>query len=510
MLSKKTRFNALRLIRSAGFQPAFRNKNVHIIVYVLDALRADHLGCYGYPRPTSPHIDRIAGDGVRFTNCFSATTWTRPVAASLLTGVYPAVHGTRTRADRFSADLVRLPEVLQAAGYKTAGFSTMGNIAGEIGFAHGFDHYMELFREPSILARRQRLDAVAAALMHTLDDNEVALPLAEDINEFLLPWLQQNRTANTFSLAWSIQPHVPYDPPPGFRRFAPPRPSRSNEGQQDDIRSAGEQDRQRLMDLYDDEIAYNDHCLGELTAGLQALGIYEDVWLILVGDHGEAFYEHGVYAHGHAPFEEVVHVPLIMKLPGQRHAGIVVEGLTELIDILPTLVHGVGLTLDSVAPGHLVQGRDLMPLIRGEKRQVRSYVFSDTQALELHNRYLSVRDDRWKYIRVLTPRRDGRTLLNTWRHVRERRLIGNILRHPRHFWRNYFRRTRDYLFDLQADPHEQDNLAGRRPAQVEAMRQVLDNWLVTNETLAGQVRHRSIGFEESQALRQHLEKLGYL
>ena len=156
---------------------------MHIIIYVLDALRADHLSCYGYHRNTTPNIDALVERGVLFENCFTATTWTRPVAASILAGVYPEVHKTRTRYDTFSTRLNTIAEVLTKGGYKCAGFSTMGNIASEIGFSRGFEQYFDLFRDPDILAKRKGLDPVDEGLLHTTDQ-KMALPIAEDINGF--------------------------------------------------------------------------------------------------------------------------------------------------------------------------------------------------------------------------------------------------------------------------------------------------------------------------------------
>ncbi len=482
---------------------------MHVIIYALDALRADHLGCYGYERPTSPVIDALARDGIVFENCFTATTWTRPVAASLLTGVYPGVHRTRSRGEMFSADIPRLPELLQkAANFKTAAFITMGNIAGEIGFNRGFDQYHDLFRDPAILLKRRRLDAVAAAMLHARDE-EMALPRAEDINAPLFDWLEAHPQANTFSFIWSIEPHVPYDPPPGYRRFASPERLRPNEGEQDDIRTAGAADRQRLMDLYDDEIAYNDACIGRIVDYLKTHALYDETLFIILGDHGEAFYEHDVYSHGHAPFDEVIHVPLILKLPGQAHAGARVAALAELIDVMPTVLAGVGHAPATLTPAPFCQGHNLLPLVEGQTA-VREFVFSDTQALEVHNRYLSIRDTRWKYIQLQRPPRDRGTLLTTARHVVERRLLWKILRSPRHFWRNYFRAANEYLFDLSRDPQEQNNLIAANPAQADVLRQRLAEWVARNELLASNLGAAPQDMAENALLAQHLERLGYL
>jgi arylsulfatase A-like enzyme len=480
---------------------------MHVILYVLDALRSDHLSCYGYERETSPHIDALAYDGVVFENCFTSTTWTRPVAASILTGTYPGVHLVRSRYEMFSTNLPRLPQLLKASGFRTAAFSTMGNIASEIGFDEGFDQYFDLFRDPAILAKRRRLDSAKEGLMHA-PDQEIALPRAEDIHDYLFPWLEEHQATNTFSFVWSIETHVPYQAPDGFRRFSGPSLPRPNEGEREDIRSAGAADRQRIMNLYDNEICYNDYCIGQIVGHLKKLGIYDDTLIVVVADHGDAFYEHGTYAHGHAPYEELVRVPLVIKLPGWQYTGRRVKGLVELIDIFPTVVAVTGLP-PGTAGSDFVQGHSLLPLIDDTRSQVRDYVFSDTQSLEIGSRYLSVRDRCWKYIQVQRPQRDKRTLISTIRHVIDRRMLLDVLFNPRHFLRRYFSRLNEYLFDLQTDPDEQHNLAVEHPDIACHFRQVLTGWQQQNDELAQQVGSLSYSYEEGESLRRHLEELGY-
>ncbi len=480
---------------------------MHIILYVLDALRPDHMGCYGYERDITPHIDQLARAGVLFENCFTSTTWTRPVAASLLTGVYPMVHLVRSRDNMFSTGLTRLPELLQAAGYKTAAFSTMGNIAGEIGFHRGFDRYYDLFREPEIIAKRQKLNAAKEGLLHTAED-EIALPRAEDINDYFLAWLRENQDENTFSFIWSIETHEPYGAPPPFRRYAGPE-TKPGEGESDDIRSAGKADRNRLLNLYDDGILYNDHCIGLLASQLERWGMADDTFWIILGDHGEAFYEHGFYTHGHPPYDELIHVPLIMKFPGGTFAGRRETALVELIDLFPTVTAVAG------APPHpekqqFIQGHNLLSLLNKECRQIRTYTFSDTQSLSIHNHYLSVRSQKWKYIQIRRPQRDSRTLLKTAQHIWARRLLIDILRRPRHFFRSYFRHESELLFDLQNDPAEQHNCITAHPDIAHHFRQILAEWVQQNEALAQQLDHQVLTYRESELLQKHLEKLGYL
>ncbi len=480
---------------------------MHIILYVLDALRADHVGCYGYEREITPNIDKLAREGVIFENCFTSTTWTRPVAASLLTGAYPAVHKARSRDNMFSVNLKRLPEMLQEAGFKTAAFNTMGNIAGEIGFSRGFDHYFDLFREPALIAKRQKLNAAKEGLLHTAEI-EIALPLAEDINDYLLPWLAERQEQNTFSFVWSIETHEPYDAPEPFRRYAGAL-RKPGEGESDDIRSAGQADRERLLNLYDDGILYNDHCIGQMVAQIKQLGIYEDTLFIILGDHGEAFYEHGFYTHGHPPYDELIHVPLIMKFPHGAFVGQREAGLVELIDVVPT-VTAIASTPQNPETNRFIQGKNLLPLLKNECKQVRIHTFSDTQSLSIHNQYLSVRSQEWKYIQIRQPTRNRQTLLKTVQHILARGLLWDILRRPRHFWHSYFRNSNEYLFDLQNDPAEQHNCITERPEITQQLRQVLEQWLEQNEHLSQQLNDEPLTYHESEALQKHLEKLGYL
>jgi arylsulfatase A-like enzyme len=480
---------------------------MHVILYILDALRADHLGCYGYERNISHNIDGIAKQGVTFENCFTSSTWTRPVAASILTGTYPDVHLTRTRYEKFSTSLRRLPEILQQANFKTAAFVAMGNIAGDIGFNKGFIRYHDLFRDEEILQKRRNISM--GAILFDSEDGEIALPLAEDINAYLFDWLGENRDENTFNFIWSIEPHEPYRPPKRFRQFSRTSIYGKNDGDTSDIRSSGRSDRQRLINLYDDEISYNDHCIGEIIAFLMRNNIYDDTMLIIAGDHGEAFYEHGVYSHGHAPYEYIIHVPLIMKFPYGKYGGSRVSPLTELIDIYPTLTSFIGIDHDDKGDD-FVQGKNLIPLLEGDCTKVRDYCFSDTRTLQIHNRYLSVRDQRWKYIRVQRPPRNRSTIIATLKHIIERNLIRDILHGPRHFMVNYFGKSNELLFDLIADPGEQINLINKYPELLSKYRRVLDDRMKHNMELAQMVGDNSLTYEEGEILKDHLAKLGYL
>jgi arylsulfatase A-like enzyme len=386
----------------------------------------------------------------------------------------------------------------------------MGNVAGSMGFDRGFDAYYDIFLDPDVLSRRHRLDAAQEGVGDFVQ-GEVALPRAEDINDRLFSWLAENRSLDTFSFVWSIETHDPYSAPEPFRLFARPadgRPLRSA-GQRSDLRSAGPADRQRLIDRYDEEIAYSDHCIGRIVRHLRSQSLYDDTLFIVTADHGEAFHEHGTYGHGHAPYDEVIRVPLIIRFPEGVYAGRREGSLVELIDILPTLLD-VAAPLAGTTSARFVQGQTVIPLLAGRTARTHNLVFSDTQKSAYENRYLSARSSRWKYFKVVKPEKRGRALFDAFRDVVRRGQFGSVLRSPGHFLRASFHGRNEHLYDLQSDPGEQQNLAQRLPGKTGEYRAALEEWLATNEALAAQVETLPYRYGESEMVQQHLQRLGYL
>lgn len=480
-----------------------------VVLYVLDALRADHLSCCGYRRETSPNIDQLAAQGVLFRNCFTPATWTRPAAASILSGAYPSVHRTQTRVDAFSASIPRLPEFLQDAGFDTAAFSAMANISIAGGFGQGFGQFVELFRDESLSARRRTSTAAEEGLGHLEAHTRIVLPRSEDIHMLLYRWLRRTEGANRFAFVWSIDTHVPYDPPPGFDRFVDQDYEGDVDGSRQSVRKASGQDAQRLMNLYDSEIFYNDYQIGQLLKELRSLGLYDDSLLIVTADHGEAFCEHGLFSHGNVPYEELIHVPLIMKFPRGEFAGCDIGALVELIDLCPTILDWVGRAQFAKEIGS-IQGESLLPLVRGEQTKLREYVYSETQALDFQNVHLSVRGERWKYIETRPPPRSFRTLTSLVSYVIKQGMLGQILRNSVWFFRRHAPRQRGMLLDLVGDSLEQRDLLDEQLAEADKLRNQLVMWRRGNQALAQSIKLRPYTFEEDEAIRRHLEELGYL
>lgn len=542
----------------------------NVLIYVIDALRADHVGCYGYQRPTTPHLDALAAEAtaVRFTRAFTPSTWTKPVAASILSGCYPPAHGVRTRRDLFLRAVPRLPELLGSMGYRTMAVSTIGNVSSSLGFAIGFDQFVDLYKDPDLASRRE-VSNTGVWKLYFEQDTTVVLPLAEDVNQVALRWLSQHGDRPWFLFLWVLDPHDPYYPPDGFDRWRDPSYRGRIDGSAESVRRVrSEADRQRLIDLYDGEIAYTDEQFGRLVDWLRQQGLYDDTLIVVAGDHGEAFGEHGDFVHGHLAYEEIMHVPLIIRFPSgmalalpkrtrqaksvsgasrpstpppgspatpdtakptrsegrpgpslsKESAGLVCDALTQLTDIAPTILDALG----QGSLGQGMQGYSLLPVLR-EKLPPRQAVYAETQASAANNRLLAARNGRWKYLRV-DPPGDYSTatekatalqvgwkqrLAGYWQQLRNPEMLRKLLRNPMFYVRRQLA-AREMLFDLEADPGEQRNLIRQYPEIAAQMRAALDAWLAECRVYARLSEQHSGVFGLDEATRRQLEGLGYL
>jgi len=340
-----------------GGTPRPSTPRPNVLIYLVDTLRADHLGLYGYPRPTSPRIDAFGADATVFRDAQAQTSWTRTAVASILTGLLPQSHGVRDRADALAPPVATLAEILAAAGYRTAGIITNGNVEPAFGTGQGFELYDYLSES------KERVE------FHQLSDR---------LNEAAFAWLESWRAtpapdrAPFFLYLHATDPHAPYTPPEPFRsRFAPGvDPERGHLDRVHAI-SAGSEPAppgtaEAWRQLYDGEVAWNDHHFGELLDRLKALDLYDSTLIVLISDHGEEFYEHGGWEHGKTLYAEQLRIPLVIRLPGGGGAGREVADLADQIDVLPTILDHLG-----IEPPAPVDGRSLLPLLRGNSAGTR-------------------------------------------------------------------------------------------------------------------------------------------
>ena len=338
-------------------QPEPRN----VILISLDTLRADHLGAYGYKRPTSPNMDKLAAESVLFRNAYSTSPWTLPSHVSMLSGLDCLTHGVRSSANRMDPRDVTLADRLRQAGFETAAFTGGGFVSGLFGMNKGF----EAFR-----ARAKLSDAAQAG----------------QLSRTARPWIRENAGRSFFLFLHTYQVHNPYSSPQPYdtmfldadatlrqldmsplgynheNRYKPPE---------------SEAYLRNVIALYDEEIRYTDEVLiAPLIAELKSLGIYDRTMIIITADHGEEFFEKGGWLHTHALYEPLLKVPLIIKYPGSRDAGARVDRRARITDIMPTVLEEMGVDL----PRGEIDGRSLVPLIRGREKGTERMVRADLAA----------------------------------------------------------------------------------------------------------------------------------
>jgi arylsulfatase A-like enzyme len=359
----------------------------NVVLMVLDTLRADHLSGHGYPRPTTPTLDGLAAAGLSFPLAYAQASWTRPSTASILSSLYPSQHGHGgNQTSRLADAVTTLPEVLRAAGYETAAFSSNGNVIPEAGFAQGFDLFnacedVGRSRSSLVLGAWKRLDALVAWLTGSASplrftrvqkevDGVVGNRKSDVIaDEAFERWFEGRRHDRPFfAYLHLMSPHVPYDPSPESRKLvgAPPdavvrhTPTRS-----DDCFSRGEavssERRQELIVLYDACIRDADGFVASVLARLERHGLAERTMIVIMADHGEEFYEHANWGHGQSLYEELTRIPLIIRRPGGREAGRQLAAPVMAVDVMPTILAEVGVPPPPEAVGRSLLDRESSP-----------------------------------------------------------------------------------------------------------------------------------------------------
>jgi len=289
------------VITTAAAEPQPRN----VVLISIDTLRADHLGIYGYTRPTSVQIDRIFGErGLTVERMFSNATTTLPGHAAMLFGLSPSVALEPSgNVERIVAPSTSLAEVLRAYGFRTAAFTENAWLTADLGFVRGFETYVEE-REPGTGK------AVIGHVRQTFDAG--------------LTWIKRHRDGPFFVFLHTYQVHSPYTPPAAFDSLFP-TPTNPSQTRSD-------------LDNYDRELVYTDEEVGKLIHDLTNLGLLEHTLLILTSDHGEEFGEHGYRYHGPTLHDEVLRVPLLMLAPGLLPQSVRRPGPMSLVDLAPTIL----------------------------------------------------------------------------------------------------------------------------------------------------------------------------
>lgn len=346
---------------ASGPDAAGEPRRPDILLVSIDSLRPDHLGCYGYARPTSPTIDRLAAGGTRFENAISTTSWTLPAHAAMFTGLYDATHGAVDSHLRLGEEHLTLAEVLSARGYRTGGFFGGPFLHPTYGLDQGFDHYQSCMTALPDDAPDAAVREEARAVRGKAHQDVTGPRTLAEVDR----WLRTIDETPFFLFVHLWDVHYDYIPPqqyvsafdPGYDGTLTGVDIMRNRAVRPDM---AERDRRHLVALYDAEIRATDDTLERLLEMLQRRGRLEDTLVIVTADHGEEFFEHGGKGHVRTLFDEVIRVPLLMHWKGQIPAGRVIREQVRLIDLMPTI-----LTLADVPSHALVQGRDLSPLMEG-------------------------------------------------------------------------------------------------------------------------------------------------
>lgn len=292
-----------------------KGQHPHVVLITVDTLRADHLSSYGYHLRTSPTMDKLAEEGVRFARAYTPIPMTGPAHFSMFTGRYPQEHGARINGVSLSdqSKWLMIPQVLRRFGYTSGAFVSAWPLVGRLTRLHrSFDHYdEELERQYQVFH---------------------SMRWAEDVTRPALRWLDDNKDKDQLFL-WVhyFDPHEPYNL---RKEFAHPEQIRDPDPA---IAEYSEEIKNRIV-RYDSEIGYADSHIKMLLDRIDQLGMRDNTLVALLSDHGEGLGEHGFVGHGRWLFESTVHVPWIMRLPGTIKPGSVVAESVSLLDLAPTLL----------------------------------------------------------------------------------------------------------------------------------------------------------------------------
>jgi len=333
-----------------------RLKQYNVILITLDTLRADFVSAYPNAKASTPHIDQVAAEGVRFDTCISQTPLTLPSHTTILSGTYPLFHQVRDNGGFLVPDNLELiGETLKKHGYTTSAFIASYVLHSEWGINQGFDFYFDDFD----LTKYEHF-----SLGSVQKRAEEVLPLAKN-------WLKENKNRKFFSWIHLYDPHTPYDPPSPFKEKYPKRPYRG-------------------------EVEYLDDQLGQFFDFLREEDIYNNSIIIMAGDHGEGLGQHNEMTHGFFIYESTVRVPLIIRAP-IRFPNETVKDIVELVDISPTILEALDIPIPTS-----YQGQSLLDLMFKGTWSKPPAAYTETYFPRYHFGWSELKaiytDNRWKYI----------------------------------------------------------------------------------------------------------------
>ena len=443
-------------------------KDCNVIMISLANVSAEHMSLYGYERLTTPNFDAWAQDAFVFENAFTQSSWTLPVATSLFTSLYPYSHKVAERHSENVLDsrIETLPEILRDRGYKTAAFTGGLDYNGKFGHMRGF---------------QQTEEATASFFAATFAGFDATLDKASS-------WLKENAGGKFFLFLHGYDAHCPFDPPDKFKGVFSSTDGKditvdntlclrgyrnSKDGsykayyfkETQQSMTLTEDDITYLEDLYDEEVLSVDELVGSFIRNLEETTIANTI-VVIFSDHGEMFAKRGRFGRAGAVrgtlYDDVVYVPLIMRIPNQ--IGARVDGLVQLIDVMPTLLDILGMPESEQA-----QGKSLLPLLGGKRQEVNDYVFAGSKfgrrigsrsftVYPVQSVNESIRNKEWKLIHEVKYGVAGSIEEDTYE-----------------------------LYDLKNDPDELHNILASQPSVAAELKKVLLEWKTEAENSGFQV-----------------------
>ena len=477
----------------------------NFLVIMVDTLRADFLGTYGYPKDISPHLDDLAKDSVVFEKAYGAASWTRASTASLFTSMVPASHACELKSSQLSDDVMTIAEVLKSEGYVTGGLPNNINVTRSFNFQQGFDWFD--YQAPDYIAGatptasqlsmynvvRKLRDRVSGGAKRVEDYYQPADVVLGNTKDFMTA----NKDRRWFMWTHLMEPHDPY-----FER-----PFNGNAiGRAENANPPAEL-KDRMMQSYAEEIQWMDTELGKFFTWMKAEGLYDNTVIIITADHGEEFLEHGGWWHGITLYDEQIHLPLIVKQPKSKWAGTRVPWQVRQLDIAATMAvmggakvplewQGDDLFEEDFAeardaliaadapppppPAPVAEGEDAPPpkpiLLLPTKAELitkRERIVLASQNFE-GNELQAIRAERWKYIEANEDNPRG---LEQYE-----------------------------LYDLSVDAGEKDNLAGKSGQRQKDMAEMMRAQFKAAQELRVEEKQADLSMEDCERMRA----LGYI
>ena len=416
----------------------------NIILIVTDALRQDHVGTYGYYRNTTPNIDKLAEKSIVFQNAISQATWTKPSIASLFTSTYPTRHQTYAIQGINNRGKIALPdsfntlaEQLKQKKYKTMGYVNNAWLSPEYNLNQGFEEYKFIY-----------------------PDNK----LTSKINEVI----EKHENEKFFLFVHYLGPHGPYTPPKPYNSlFVEKEHDYINLSKRNpkylERKKPSKTELEYIISQYDGDIAYTDNEIGKILNLLKEKKLLDTTIIIITSDHGEELADHrGIYGHETIPYDTLIKVPLIIKIPGIMAKKRIITNQVQLIDLMPTLLNITGIRTPEG-----IDGMNLIPLIKGNR--IESNSFSE---------------QNWKTKHVISIRKDGlKYLYNT-------------------------KTDKGMLFNLKEDPYELNELQGNNEIKKRLKKEILDYYKENLEKSVKTKHNKTVRISDETI--EKLKEIGYI